>query len=71
MTIDDDLHAMQLDAAEEQAAETMASTARLIAQFYRALTDAGLPEPLAQRLTRDWHIARFLDVEYVTADENE
>ena len=71
MTIDDDLHAMQLEVAEEQTAADMATMARLIAQFYRALCHAGLPEPLAQRLTRDWHIARFLDVEYVTADGDE
>ncbi len=62
MALDDDLRALaDAEAAAEDAEMAAANRniARITADYYRALIAAGLPDLLAQQLTRDWH-ARYV-----------
>lgn len=57
-------------AGTDQWLASVAQIAQGAATHYRTLRDAGVPDPLAGKLTRDWHESQLAMVRWCVAQQH-
>jgi hypothetical protein len=58
-----DFESLRLIAESDQYANEIRNVAMIVANYYKALVDEGVPEDLAGEIVRDWHL-EFWDAVY-------